>query len=101
MRELENVILRSVLLTEADAIGPEELALPCDPSSVEMPAPSTSSYQAMKREVIAGFEREYLTRLMNEHKGNVTQAARASGKERREFGRLLKKHSLDRSLFQA
>jgi DNA-binding NtrC family response regulator len=40
------------------------------------------------------FERSYLTGLMERCSGNVTQAARVAGKERRDFGRLLKKHRI-------
>jgi ActR/RegA family two-component response regulator len=36
---------------------------------------------------------------MQQCRGNVSQAARAAGKERRELGRLLKKHQLDRAVF--
>jgi len=41
-----------------------------------------------------------LTRLLAEFMGNVTRAARAAGKERRAFQRLLDKHGLDRRMFQ-
>ncbi len=45
------------------------------------------------------FERHYLMRIMRATAGNVTVAARKAGKERRAFGKLLKKHHLDRSTF--
>jgi ActR/RegA family two-component response regulator len=32
---------------------------------------------------------------MVEHQGNVTNAARAAGKDRRDLGKLLKKHRVD------
>jgi DNA-binding NtrC family response regulator len=34
-------------------------------------------------------------------RGNVTIAARMAGKERRSFGKLLKKHSIDKSRFRS
>jgi len=40
------------------------------------------------------FERDYLRRVLDEAGGNVTRAARIAGKERRAFGKLLKKHSI-------
>ena len=39
-----------------------------------------SSFCAMKRAAIEIFERSYLSNLMSEHRGNVSNAARASGK---------------------
>ncbi len=45
------------------------------------------------------FEREYLIEVLQESAGNVSHAARAAGKERRDFGRLLKKHQLEPRTF--
>jgi DNA-binding NtrC family response regulator len=52
------------------------------------------SLKESKRRVIAAFEREYLSRLIAESGGNVTRAALFAQKDRREFGKLLKKHGL-------
>ena len=49
----------------------------------------------MKEAVVREFERTYLRELMATHRGNVTQAARDAGKDRRELGKLLKKHHID------
>jgi DNA-binding NtrC family response regulator len=53
------------------------------------------SFKAMKQKMIETFEKNYLSRLMREHRGNVSHAAAAASKERREFGKLLKKHQID------
>jgi ActR/RegA family two-component response regulator len=37
---------------------------------------------------------------MSEYAGNVSQAARAAGKERRGLGKLLKKHRVDPKFFR-
>jgi DNA-binding NtrC family response regulator len=52
-----------------------------------------------KAEVIRDFEKRYLSWLMAEARGNITLAAKQAGKERREIGKLLKKHGIDRSQF--
>jgi DNA-binding NtrC family response regulator len=49
--------------------------------------------------VVAEFEREFAKRALEESGGNVSAAARLAGKERRAFGRLLRKHGIDRSAF--
>jgi DNA-binding NtrC family response regulator len=95
-RELENVMLRATRLCEGTVIGVADLKLPIR-TPVEPAADATDlshGYQALKRRAVSAFEREYLTRLMHETGGNVTRAARLAGKERRDLGRLLKKHGL-------
>jgi DNA-binding NtrC family response regulator len=47
------------------------------------------------------FERDFLVRLLTQYRGNVSHAAHAAGKERRELGKLLKKHQLDLKAFSA
>ena len=58
-------------------------------------------YKAEKAQVLEAFERQYITRLMTEHKGNVSRAAQAAGKERRDLGKLLKRHGVDPRAFAA
>jgi DNA-binding NtrC family response regulator len=57
------------------------------------------SYSSAKSLIIEQFDRRYLVSLMEQTRGNVSQAARLAGKERRAFGKLLKKHGLDTSRF--
>lgn len=101
VRELESVIVRGVVLGDQETIRRQDLGLPDGATGPPESAawPSGDSYQSLKRRAIAEFEHHYLTRLMTQYRGNVSQAARAAGKERRELGRLLKKHQLDRAAF--
>jgi len=46
--------------------------------------------------MIEAFERQYVQEMIRKHNGNVTQAAREAGKERRSFGRMIKKYGLSR-----
>ena len=107
VRELENVIQRAAALTTTAQVTADDLALtpeapraadetalehaapPCDPCA---PLPP---FNEAKRAVVEAFERGYLERLMRAHRGNVSRAALSARKERRDFGRLLKKHQLD------
>jgi DNA-binding NtrC family response regulator len=103
VRELENAILRAVHLAHTDSIQVEDLGLP---SSLEeaidraaVVGADVQSFRELKKLTIEAFEREYLTSLMAMHHGNVSHAARASGKERRDLGKLLKKYHLDPKVF--
>jgi DNA-binding NtrC family response regulator len=97
VRELENTIIRAIHLRKAMVISTPDLGLPIDATTVPAAA---RTFHALKQETIATFERKYLERVMHEHRGNVTHAALATGKERRELGRLLKKHRIDPQSFR-
>jgi DNA-binding NtrC family response regulator len=115
VRELENAVIRAVHLARHGVIEPGDLGLaPAapglapSPSAVLAPLASEAEhsadlppFQQAKQRAIDSWEREYLLRSMAEHGGNVSHAARAAGKERREFGKLLKKHALNPRAFQA
>ena len=98
VRELENVLIRAIYLAEHGVIEPHHLGLSdCEPGTPQLsglPA-SDLSLKESKRLLVTAFERQYLTRLMSESRGNVTQAAVSAHKERRELGKLLKKHGIN------
>jgi DNA-binding NtrC family response regulator len=100
IRELENAIVRGIHLGQNATITVDDLGLSVEPSRSEA-AEAASSFKLAKRKAVEIFEREYLDRLMLEHRGNVTNAARAAGKDRRDLGKLLKKHRLNPRLFYA
>ena len=103
VRELEHAILRAVQVCQASGVEVADLGLPQETNHPPPPAfPQSwtpSSFKAMKKVSVDAFEREYLAHLMTTHHGNVSQASHAAGKDRRELGRLLKKHHLDPKAF--
>lgn len=104
VRELESVVLRACLRAEAGNvdIGSVDLAAEeqasSDPSAYGRRAtdPVEDNFGAAKSHVIARFEREYLTDLIRRADGNISEAARLSGTERRQLGKMLKKHGIDK-----
>jgi DNA-binding NtrC family response regulator len=65
------------------------------------PAPSMlASFQDAKARAIIDFEKKYLSQIMQITHGNVTLAAKISGKERRALGKLLQKYHIDKSLYR-
>jgi DNA-binding NtrC family response regulator len=105
VRELENAVLRASVLSQGCVIEVDDLGLAhADVASSGSRARATArsaSYQVLKRELITTFEHDYLVDLMTEHGGNVTHAARTAGKDRRELGKLLRKHGLDARAFRS
>ena len=103
IRELENFIHHTFLISEGatidivehpDARSQQELGVQPQAAS-----PFDRDFNQAKADVIRDFEERYLNWLMAETRGNITLAAKQAGKERREIGKLLKKHGIDRSRF--
>jgi two-component system response regulator AtoC len=95
VRELRNILERALALRHG-GVPLEEL-----PRVLELaPLPAAGAlapagdYRELKRQAVDRFEREYLVQLLREHDGNVRQASRASGIERMQLKRLLRKHGL-------
>jgi DNA-binding NtrC family response regulator len=97
VRELENLVCREYLLADEPLIH-----IPAPTASNDFDTPSGRmpqlGFAAAKCRVIAEFERRYLIETLAAAGGNVTRAARLAHKERRAFGKLLKKHGVDRSV---
>jgi DNA-binding NtrC family response regulator len=97
IRELESVITRTLVFTTSETLRETDIELPspdCGESS------RTQFMREAKTSTIRTFERGYLATLLATHHGNVSQAAKAAGKARRSFQRLLRKHNLDRESFR-
>jgi two-component system response regulator GlrR len=103
VRELENLIHREFLMTDGEVIDLHCLDLmgahqkhARDDAFKRLTA---SRFQEAKASAIAHFERNYLAELLLRTHGNISQAARISGKERSRLGKLVKKYGLERMAF--
>jgi two-component system response regulator GlrR len=94
VRELRSVIQRAAVLADGDRILPTHIEL-ADGGDDEGGAES-SSFRTARAAAMAAFERRYVEDLLSRHAGNVTHAAREADKDRRAFGRLIKKHGISR-----
>jgi DNA-binding NtrC family response regulator len=97
VRELKGVISRALVLTSSASLQAQDIVLPN--GHVEGGADNASLRQ-IKSKVVHTFERNYLIGLLAAHRGNISQAAKAAGKQRRTFQRLLFKYSINRHSFQ-
>jgi len=98
VRELHNRIQREFLLSDGPDILVREVAPDNDrrrQPDRRLACPMTLNFNEAKQQVVNTFERSQLQRLMREAAGNVSNAARLAGKERRALGKLLKKHGIE------
>jgi DNA-binding NtrC family response regulator len=99
IRELENLVHRQFLLSNDAAV----FLIPDTANDASMSDTCQGElyggFNEAKARAIECFERDYLTRVLNECQGNVSQAARVAGKERRALGKLIKKHGIDKTLY--
>jgi DNA-binding NtrC family response regulator len=90
VRELYNVIHRAVLFSPGAHIAASAIDL----NPLQADDLPNQCFRIAKLKAIASFERTYVQQIMGKHDGNVTQAAREAGKDRRAFGRLAKKYGV-------
>jgi two-component system, NtrC family, response regulator GlrR len=95
VRELQNVIQRALVVCDGLQIQVHHLNFGGDDPQPE--AAGGGAFRSARASALAAFEFRYLTELLRKHQGNITQAARDAGKDRRALGRLIKKHRLDRT----
>ena len=108
VRELRNVIERAVLLSETpedeDALRRTPVASPrVEPSITATPSHTATSadaamtvpvdvgipFKLAKQNVISEFEKRYISRLLAQHDGNISAAARAAGIDRMSIHKML------------
>jgi len=94
VRELRNALERAIHLGAAHAIP---MAAPGGSRAPRMldEAPDLPFKEA-KDQIVMGFERAYVKRLMGRHRGNISAAAREADIDRNYLYRLLEKHDIEK-----
>jgi DNA-binding NtrC family response regulator len=89
VRELENRVQQLVVWAEQDIIQSAQVA------SVDPPLPtqpvSDGSFKEDKHRVIEQFEKDYVARMLARTDGNISEAARLAGLDRKSFFSLVKR----------
>ena len=106
IRELKNVVERSITFCENSVVGLNDLpsdisariGSPTRPSGMSGMAavsidPGTGLKEAKER-MVADFERDYLVSLLERHDMNISRVAREAGIDRRHVYRLMKKYDI-------
>jgi DNA-binding NtrC family response regulator len=102
VRELQNVIEHVAVLAEPDqTLQPDDIPVYDDagepPAEASFVMPGIDEpYHPAKERVIAQFERDYLSRLVQRANGNMSKAARIASVDRTTLYRLMDKHGVNR-----
>lgn len=96
IRQLESAIHKAVICCASSHldVGDFEFDLQDKESTCH------HSFKHTKSQFIREMERTYIIKLLSTHGGNVSHAARAAGKDRRSFQRLLHKYGIDPNRFR-
>jgi DNA-binding NtrC family response regulator len=95
VRELENVIERAVVLTTEDAIEVSHLPEKLLEAHIDSrPDLRELSYKEAKQQVVDSFSKEFVERLLQMSKGNISQAAKQARMDGANFRRLMRKYGV-------
>jgi DNA-binding NtrC family response regulator len=103
VRELQNVIEHAIVVAEGrDVIEVEDLHVVGEVGADRTgsrdaslaPGSPIRAYHETRERVMARFERDYLTQVLQETQGNVSEAARVAGVNRATLYRILERHGL-------
>jgi two-component system response regulator GlrR len=99
VRELENFVVREFMLSEDTVIRVDPGHARTLAGEIAAETQCEACFRDAKARALKEFEGDYVRRMLAASGGNVTQAARQAGKDRRVFGRLMKKYGVTREEF--
>jgi DNA-binding NtrC family response regulator len=92
VRELYNTIQRALFFSSGPVILPSDISDGSDEAAED----GFSPFRQARMRAIESFESRYVEDLMRQCDGNVSRAARLAQKDRRAFGRLVKRYHISR-----
>ena len=99
LRELENTVERAVVLASGGEVEPAHLPLHIQ-GAPTLGMTAGEGLVASKDRLVREFERQAVTRLLAEARGNVSVAAKLARITRRNFHHLLSRHRIDPRRFK-
>jgi DNA-binding NtrC family response regulator len=102
IRELENKLEQIVVMHRGGEIRPEDITLgtPSEEQDRARETGTLGTFKEEKDEVIRRFERDYITTLLTEEQGHVSNAAKRAGLDRKNLWQLMKRHRIDAEGFK-
>jgi DNA-binding NtrC family response regulator len=95
VRELENKVHHALVLAQGDTIEPKDIqvggALSTPSQGIDLSRP----FRDLKREVVEGFESEYVRALLKAHGGNLAAASRQAGMDRKNLWAFARKYRIN------
>jgi DNA-binding NtrC family response regulator len=97
IREMENIIIQGILFSSGEVIQPSDVGLQAalKTGGVWDEALKGMPYKTAKEKTLQHFNRAYIGHLLTINKGNVTQAAHASGMERQALQQIMRRYEID------
>jgi DNA-binding NtrC family response regulator len=103
VRELENIIERSVIMEKGDVLSKVDLKRIGAATKFDLPSVAESEIQpfrVMKTEIVEQFEREYFSRLLRMYNGNMSRASRHAGINIKNFHEKMARYGLKKEEFK-
>jgi transcriptional regulator with GAF, ATPase, and Fis domain len=99
VRELENIIQRTVILAEGASIRAADLAFPGASAGKAPAILASTNFNDTKKNLIDSFERDYISKMLQETKGNISEAARRAGMHKKNFIQKMQQYGISREEF--
>nr|WP_320013737.1 sigma-54 dependent transcriptional regulator [uncultured Desulfobacter sp.] len=103
IRELENILERAYILETSTVLTPDNLPIETQAAIArDIPTPDTGKTLAQaRRYAVNACEVSYLTRLLAQTNGRISETALQAGITTRQLNRLLTRHGLDKKQFKS
>lgn len=102
VRELENIIQRSVIMTDGKLIEmshlPNKLQINCEADATKKGIPK--DFKISKKNIVEKFERTYVTDCLIYSQGNITKAANCAGIDVKNFSNKMKRYNIGQHYFK-
>jgi len=93
VRELRNCIETASTICDDGVIRPSDISKILSLNELVLPS-DRQSFKDSKEAVLKEFERNFITNLLMNNKGNITASARDAGMDKKNFWDLMKKHGI-------